>query len=482
MTDGVVLFAKLFEPGKIGTLQVKNRIIMPPMLTRYVSKDGHISEQMLNYYGERSRGGCALVFVESSYPCSGGYPGRIYLGNDEVISDLRGLVGAIHAGGARAGIEINPHRGRVDEIDPASASEAVNPKTGVKARALDIADIEKLVEDFAEGARRAREAGFDCIMIHGASGYLVSEFLSPKTNKRIDEYGGDIEKRARFALGLVAAVRKKTDPDYPIVFRLTADEKVEGGFGIEDAITVSKLLEEAGVDAIDIVSGTSETNYWIVPNMYMPHGCNADLSQAVKKAVNIPVSVAGNINDPFVAEKILGEEKADFVDLGRALIADPQFPKKVRDGKLDDIRKCLRCVRCKESILKPPVGPMVCTVNPAVGREKEFESSLGPAPKRKKVLVIGGGPGGMEAAIIASLRGHDVTLWEEGNRLGGQLNIAAIPPHKEEFNSFTERLSLQLGKLKVTVELERKATGKMVSEFSPDAVIGAMDQNRLFPD
>jgi len=251
---------------------------------------------------------------------------------------------------------------------------------------------------------------------------------------------------------------------------------------MKDAVVVSKLLEEAGIDAIDIVSGTSETNYWIVPNMYMPHGCNADLSQAVKKAVNIPVSVAGNINDPFVAEKILREEKADFVDLGRALIADPQFPLKVRDGQLDDIRKCLRCVRCKESILKPPVGPMVCTVNPAAGREKEFESRIRPVSKRKRVLVIGGGPGGMEAAIVASLRGHDVTLWEKENTLGGQLNIAAIPPDKEEFNGFTEYLKVQLGKQKVTVELQREATGEMVSEFSPEVVIGAIGSKPLIPN
>lgn len=475
-------FEKLFQPGRIGKLDLKNRIIFPPMVTRYVSGEGGVSDQMLNYYGERSRGGCGLILIESSYPRSGGYPGRIYVDNDEVISGLRRLVEVIHDGGARAGIQINPHRGRSDEVDPASASETIHPKTGIKARALSIADIKKLVDEFGEGARRAKEAGFDCIMIHGGSGYIVSEFLSPRTNKRLDEYGGDTTKRARFALELVAAVREKTGPHYPIIFRLTADEKIEGGFGIKDAITVSKLLEEAGVDAIDIVSGVNETFYWVIPSMYLPQGCNTDLSQAVRKAVKIPVLVAGNINDPYVAEEILREEKADFVDLGRPLIADPQFPNKTREGKIADICKCLRCCRCIESILKQPVGPMICTVNPAVGREKEFESRLKSVSTKKKVVVIGGGPGGMEAAMMAGIRGHDVTLWEGESKLGGQLNIAAIPPYKDELNRLNEYLRIQLDKLKVKLMVGREMTKEMVLELSPDAVILATGSKPIIPN
>lgn len=479
----MVGFAKLFQAGRIGKLDLKNRIIFPPMVTRYVSEDGRVSQKMLGYYGERSRGGCALIFVEASYPRSGGYRGRVYLDNDEVIPGLRELVNVIHNGGAKAGIEINPHRGRADEVDPASASEAVHPKTGVKARALGSADIRILIDEFGEGARRAKEAGFDVIMIHGASGYLVSEFLSPRTNKRADEYGGDVKRRARLALELVAAVRKKTDFDYPLIFRMTADEKLEGGFGVMDAIIVSKLLEEAGVDAIDIVSGVAETFCWVIPYMYMPHGCNADLSQAIKKAVKIPISVAGNITDPCLAEEILNEEKADFVGFGRALIADPQFPNKARDGKSAEIRKCLRCCRCIESLfLPPPGGPMVCTVNPAVGKEREFESRLKPVSKRKKVLVIGGGPGGMEAAIMAGLRGHNVTLWEKNARLGGQFDIAAAPPEKDELNGFAEYLKLQLDKLKVTVELNKEATADSVLEFSPDVVIVAIGSKPIIPN
>lgn len=445
-------FKKLFEPGKIGKLQLKNRIIFPPMGTRYATQDGHISEQMLNYYAERAQGGCGLIVVEASYPRSGGYPGRIYLDNDKAIPGLKRLVEVVHHFKAKAAIQINPHRGRSDEIDPASASESIHPKTGVSARAISSVDIKRLEDEFGDGAKRAKEAGFDCVMIHGGSGYLLSEFLSSRTNRRVDEYGGDVKKRARFALELVAVIKEKVGTDYPIIYRLMADEKVEEGFGVEDAIVFSKLLEEAGVNAIDVVSGVIETFGWIVPYMYMPRGCNSPLSRAIKSKIEIPVSVAGRISSPYIAEEILRDGKADFVDLGRALIADPYFPRKVINGQVGDIRMCPACGRCFESIVRPPVGPMVCTVNPAVGREKEFKLGLKPATKKKGVLVVGGGPGGMEAAMIAARRGHTVTLWEKDNRLGGQLNLAVIPPGKDELNSINEYLKHQLNEVRVAVE------------------------------
>lgn len=475
-------FTKLFEPGKIGRLQLKNRIIMPPMVPRYVNNNGSISERMLNYYAERARGGCAMVIVESSYPRTGGYPGRIFLDNDQCISGLRKLVETIHEGGAKACIQINPHRGRSDEVDPASASETVHPKTGAKVRAMSVADLKALEDSFAAGARRVKQAGFDCIMIHGGSGYLVSEFLSPRTNRRTDEYGGDIKKRARFALELLTVSKQVLGIDYPIIFRLMAHERVQGGYGLDEAIIVSKLLEETGIDAIDIVSGVSESYYWVIPYLYLPQGCNADLSQSIKKTVKVPVSVAGNINTPHIAEEILKTGKADFIDLGRALIADPQFPNKAREGKVSDIRKCVRCCRCGESILKEPVGPMICTVNPAVGKEKEFESKLKHATMKKKVLVIGGGPGGMQAAITAGLRGHDVTLWEKEGKCGGQLNIAAIPPHKDELNSLNEYLRWRLDNLNIPVQTLKEATKEKVLAYSADTVILATGSKQLIPN
>jgi 2,4-dienoyl-CoA reductase-like NADH-dependent reductase (Old Yellow Enzyme family)/thioredoxin reductase len=475
-------YEKLFQEGQIGKLVLKNRIIFPPMVTRYVTLDGRINDQGINYYGERSRGGCGLVIVEASYPSPGGYPGRVCLDRDEVITDLKRVVRAIHDGGARAGIEINPHRGRSDEVDPASACESIDRWTGIKVRALSINDIKKIIVDFGFGVSRAKEAGFDMIMIHGGSGYLISEFLSSRINKRTDKYGGNARKRAQLAIDLIQAAREHTSLDYPITFRLNAAERINEGFSVIDAVEVSKFLEEAGVDAIDIVSGGNETFEWVIPYMYMPPACNTDLSWAIKKSVKIKVSVAGNINLPEVAEQVLKEGKADFVDMGRPLIADPQLPSKAMTGNIGDIRRCLRCCRCIESVRREPVGPLVCTVNPAVGRENEFKNRMIPATKKKKLLVIGGGPGGMEASIVADMRGHDVTLWEKSDKLGGQVNIAAMPPGKDSLNDLTEYLKSKIHKSKVTVQLGVEATNETILKFSPDAIIIATGSEPMLPD
>ena len=476
-------FTKLFEPGKIGKLELKNRIIFPPMVPFYATKDGLVSEQQLYYYAARARGGCGLIIVESSYPRSGGYPGRIYLDDDRVFSSLRKLVDAIHAEGAIAILQVNPHRGRADEVDSASPSENIYPSTGKMSRALSIDDFKRLEMQFGEGARRVKEAGFDGMMIHGGSGYLVSETLSPLANRRTDEYGGDTKKRARFALNLIEVSKKNAGADFPLIFRLTADEKVENGFEIEEATVVCKLLEEAGADALDIISGVNYVNFgsYVVPYMYTPRGINADLSEAVKKEVNIPVSVAGRINDPYLAEEILMKGKADFVALGRTLIADPELPNKVMAGKPEDVRKCIACGRCVESIFKPPIIFMICSVNPATGREKEFEAGMKPAVTKKKVLVLGGGPGGMEAAARAAERGHDVTLWEKDSKLGGAINLAIVPPKKEELKNIIEYFPRRLEQMKVDVKLGKEATPEAVLEFAPDAVIVAVGAQPLIP-
>ena len=472
-------FPKLFEPGRIGDLQLKNRIIMSPMFTHLCFEDDTVSDRITDYYAERARGGCGLVTVEASY--SRPYPAHLGLYDDKFIPGLRKLSEAIHSQGAKAAIQINPHRGRADETDPASASPAIHPKTGARARALTIDDIRELRDQFGEAARRAKDSGFDCIMIHGGTGYLVSEFLSARINKRVDGYGGDITRRARLALELVDTAKERTGASYPVIFRLTADERVAGGFGPEDAVVVSKLLENAGVDAIDVVSGVAETQAWAVPYMYMPPACNASLSQAVKAATKIPVSTAGRINDPSVAEEVLQEGKADFVNLGRALIADPEFPNKAKEGRASDIRKCIACCRCIETLFGPGARAVVCAVNPAVGKEREFQLGLRPASQRKKVLVIGGGPGGMEAAMVAAERGHSVTLWESGKELGGRLKLGSIPPGKGEIGSFIEYLGNRLDRLGVKVSLGKEANAQTIADFRPDAFILAVGSKALIP-
>ncbi|MDD1764561.1 MAG: FAD-dependent oxidoreductase, partial [Candidatus Methanomethyliaceae archaeon] len=434
-------FAKMFEPGRMGRLELKNRIVFPPMITRYMNEKGGISDRLIDYYAERARGGAGLIVIEASYPRSSGYPGRIYLNDDKFIPGLRRLVETVRREGARIVCEVNPHRGRADEHDPASASNIPHPYTGIVPRSLSVPEIKSLEEDFGKGVRRVKEAGFDGVMIHGATGYLVSEFLSPLINKRTDEYGGNISGRAKFALELVEVAKDCAGTDYPIIFRLMADDKMEGGFGVEDAIVLCRMLQEAGIDAVDITAGAAETLEWTAPPVYLPAGCNADLAQAIKREVRVPVCVAGKINDPYLAEDILRNDKADFVALGRALIADPYFVRKAMEGKVSDIRKCLACQRCAEAVTIEHI-PLHCSVNPAAGREREFE--LEPAKKKRRVLIIGGGPGGMEAAIMAAQKGHSVTLWEQTDRLGGQLNLAIIPPCKGDLNSLLEYLKAQL--------------------------------------
>src|SRR4030042_855556 len=402
------------------------------------------------------------------------------LRNDGVLPGLKRLVEAIHEGGGKAVCQVNTHRGSGDEMDPASPSNIPNPITGVVPRQLTVEDMKRFEEEFGEGVRRVREAGFDGVMIHGATGYLVAEFLSPLVNKRTDAYGGDIKGRAKFALELVAATKKVVGPNYPVMFRLGADERVEGGFGIKEAIPFCKMLEEANVDEVDITSGSWKAHEWTNPTMDMPPGCNVDLSEAIKREVKIPVGVVGKIIDPYLAEEILREGKEDFIFIGRGLLADPYFPQKDLEGRTEDICKCITCARCGELFwTKNPIG---CSLNRAVGDERRFLKKIKSKVKGKRVLVIGGGPGGMEAAFIAAQKGHDVTLWEKSDRLGGQLTIAKIPPGKGDVDLFLNYLKIKIKKSKGEEEYGKEANRAQVLAFAPEAVVIATGSTPLIPD
>ncbi len=462
-------FKRLFEPGKIGTLRVKNRIIMAPTGTRLAGPDCMVTDRMIGYYEERARGGMGMVVVEAAYPTSFPLALRPGLWDDKFIPGLKRVAEAIHAGGAAAAIQILPHGGRRDKYHPISASLKVNEITGRQTEPLDIAGIEQVIRQTGEGARRAREAGFDAIMIHGAHGYLVQDFTSPLTNKRNDAYGGDFDRRLRFALEIVKAVRAKTGPGYPVMYRLFGDERVPDGLHLEDTIKIAKILQDLGIDSIDITSGSMGADEWGSPSSYMPAATNADLAAAMKANLRIPVSLAGRIKDADVAESVLEAGKADFVDMARALIADPFLPQKIREGRLEDIRCCISCLKCNEAISHEE--PVHCSVNPAVGREREFQFT--PAQKPRKVVVVGGGPAGMEAALIAAQRGHRVTLFEAGPSLGGQLDIGSKPPAKEELEILSRYMVRQIAAAGVNVKLNTKAGQANIAAEKPDAVIVA---------
>jgi 2,4-dienoyl-CoA reductase-like NADH-dependent reductase (Old Yellow Enzyme family)/thioredoxin reductase len=486
-------FTKLFEPGRMGRMELRNRIIFPPCGTHYSSLDGFVTDRQLDYYGERAKGGAGLIVVEACYCRKNGKAGRILANSDKYIPGLKKLADIIHVGGAKAVMQIGSHRGSIDEEDPASPSGIPHPFAGwsplisLHPRVITVADLEELVEEVGVGARRLVEAGFDGVMIHGASGYLPCELLSRRFNKRTDAYGGDLKGRAKFLLDTIRVAKEKTASDFPIILRLMGSDRVptqevSGGFGIGECIELCKLVEANGIAAIDITSGSQEAPEWARPYGYMPDALNADITNAIKRGgVKTPISVVGKIGDPSLAEEILKEGKADFICVGRGLIADPYWPTKAKEGRVEDIRPCIYDNRCNEDTNIDFV-PLCCTVNPIVGKEREFVSKLPRVTRKKKVLILGGGPGGMQASIIAAQKGHNVTLWEKSSQLGGQLILATIPPDKDDLNNLLNYLKVQVAKSGVKVVLNKEATTKGVEEFAPDSVIVAVGSSPFVPN
>ena len=486
-------FTKLFEPGRIGRMEVKNRIVFAPCGTHYSSLDGFVGDRELYYYGERAKGGAGLIVVGGTSCRKIGKPGRLMINDDKYIPSMRKLADIIHEGGAKAVVQMGSHRGGTDEVDPASPSGIPHPFAGwsstiaLQPRVITVADLEELVVEYGQAARRIMEAGFDGVMVHGANGYLLCELLSSRFNKRTDEYGGDLKGRAKYLLDMIREVKKKTSPDFPVIPRLMGSDRLSkqggiDGWSIEDCIEICKIIEADGVAAIDITSGSQQTPEWATPPYYIPSGCNTDITDAIKRAgIKTPVWVAGKIGEPSLAEEILREGKADFICVARGLIADPYWPAKAKEGRVEDICPCICDDRCLEDVMVDFV-PLSCTVNPIVGREKEFESKLPRLTKKKRVLVLGGGPGGMQAAIIAAQKGHDVTLWEKSNTLGGQLILAAIPPDKQDLGKLLTYLNVQVTKAGVKVVLNKEATPKAVKKFAPDAVIVAVGSTPSVPD
>ena len=487
-------FTKLFEPGKMGKVELKNRIIMAPCGTHYSTHYGLISDQQLAYYGERAKGGAGLIVIEGASCRKIGKPGRILVNNDKYIPNMKKLADIIHQNGAKAVMQMSSHQGSYDEVDPASPSGIPHPYAGWSssipkhARAITVAELEELVVEYGEAARRIMEAGFDGVMIHGANGYLACELLSTVFNKRTDAYGGNLKGRAKYLLDMIEETRKKTSSDFPVILRLMGSDRLskqgatKDGWGIEDSVELCKIVEANGGTAVNITSGSAVTPEWSGPAYYMPAGCNTDITEAIKKGgVNIPIWITGKIMEPSLAEEILRERKADFIVMGRALIADPYWPTKVKEGKVEDICPCICDARCREDVMVD-FSPMSCTVNPIVGKEMEFQAKLPRVTKKKKVLVLGGGPGGMQAAIIAAQKGHIVTIWEKSNALGGQLKLATIPPNKQDIGNILTYLKLQVTKSGVKVVLNKKATPEGVAEFAPDAVIVAVGSTPFVPD
>jgi 2,4-dienoyl-CoA reductase-like NADH-dependent reductase (Old Yellow Enzyme family)/thioredoxin reductase len=488
---------KLFEPGKIGSMELKNRLIAAPLgygFTFATKPDGFVTDRLIAYNEARAKGGVGLIQLTTGIlarPHANTLifgPGVLGLRTDDHIAGGQKFVQAMHAHGTKVSFLMN-HMGAIlsrivlakppveypEFFKVPSPSGFRDPFTGFLTHTLNEDEIEDILEAFAAGARRGKAAGFDAALIHAGHGYLIHEFLSPRTNMRKDKWGGSLEKRAHFACELIKRVRKAVGPDFPIIFRYNGDDHLEGGITVQDAQEQAVMFQEAGVNALDISCGPFETHQWQFPNLYMPNGTLVPLAAAIKKVAKVPVIAVGKL-DAVQGERVLQEGWADFIQLGRALMADPDLPNKAKAGKLAEIRPCIYCGWCQ--VARESGAFASCSTNIGIGREQDFK--LEPALKKKKVMVIGGGPAGMEAARNAAERGHQVTLYEKSERLGGQWAILAdyIPDQIGLINYLANGLKTA----GVKVNLNQEVTRQTVTDFKPDAVIVATGSKSLSLD
>jgi 2-enoate reductase len=473
----------LFMPGKIGKLEIKNRIVMAAMgTTGLVELDGRYSQRGIDYFAARARGGVGLITtglmvvdVEIEKRAWGPWSNHPRADSPVYIYRLNELADTVHEYGARIAAQLTAGAGRVARgtIVNSGWARAPSPQPcfwnpNVIARGLSIEEIEQLVRNFGVAASVLKIAGFDAIELHGHEGYLLDQFMTSKWNKRTDKYGGDLEGRLRFPLEVIESIRKAVGPDFPIIFRMATRHYIEGGRDIDESIVIAKRFQEFGVDCLHLDAGCYEAWNWAHLPLYMERAPVIENIAIIKREVDVPIIAAGRMGYPELAEKVLAARKADFIALGRQLLADPEWPNKVKEGQFDDIRPCIGGHDgCMARIFE---GKYIsCSVNPQTGMEREF--AVKPAGQKKHVLVIGGGPAGMEAARIAALRGHRVTLWEKNGCLGGNLVAAGTPDFKSDVRTFVKYLSTQIQKLGVRIELNKRVTPERVLKSKADEVI-----------
>ena len=475
---------KVFEPIRLKNLELKNRMVVSAMVTNYCTADGMATEKFIAYHEHKAKGGWGLIITEDYAVTknAGGFVKLPGLWEDRQIESHRKLTERVHAAGGKIAAQIY-HAGRETNSaiigeQPVAPSAVREPSVPETPRELKVEEIHELVERFGDCARRAKEAGFDAVEVHGAHGYLVGAFASPFSNKRSDEYGGTIRNRARFAMEIIQNIKKKCGEDYPVLYRMSSVEYVPGGLEIEESKVIARLAEEAGADGIHCSQGVYASTHTIIPPAVFPRAGYVENAAELKKVVHIPVIAVGRINDVEIAESVLEAGKADMVTMARASLADPDMPNKVKEGREDEVIHCIGCLQgCAGENGKG--NSVRCIVNPLTGMEDEYDRT--PVEKPKRVLVTGGGVSGCEAAISAAMKGHKVTLIEKSNCLGGQWIPAAVPIGKGEFASFLFWQKKMLKKLHVQILLNTIVDEELVRSYAPDTVIVATGSSPFIP-
>jgi 2,4-dienoyl-CoA reductase-like NADH-dependent reductase (Old Yellow Enzyme family)/thioredoxin reductase len=482
-------YPNVFQPFQMGAITLKNRLVMSPMTMNYATEEGFATEKLIRYYLERAKGGVGLIIVEGTFftPEGKGYMNQLGLSSLEHAEKLRDLTKAVHGLDNDANIFIQIHHAGRRAHAEVSGHQPVAPSAlpvepgGEIPHALTEMEVKDLVQAHIEAAARAQEVGFDGVDIHCAHGYLVPSFFSPLSNQRTDEYGGDLRGRTLFLLEIIRGIKDRLGKDFPLTIKISGDEFMEGGLGLEEMTQIAHLAQEEGIDGIMVSAGAPggkkigdlDQAHQILRTMPMmtERGCLVPLAAEMKKRLTIQVITVGRINTPTLAEEIISQGKADLVAMGRALLADPYLPGKAREGNEELIRTCIACNEgCYKRIFEQL--DIRCSINPTLGHEEESPCHRAPVPKR--VVVVGAGPAGLEAAHAAWERGHEVALIEINNEVGGQLNLASLPPGREEIQQFRQFLVNRLKRTDVKVITGTEATPSLIGQYNPNVIICAL--------